>query len=178
MAALTSGTPRGGAVRVGVSTAYALPGDQAVVVEPGSIAGSQEGTRAVVGAVTIRGAGTGSVEVVVGGWRFVLDVEPEGRASLRERAVRDRQTSQDDGVAEVRAIMPGRVVSVSVAVGDTVKAGQELLVVEAMKMQNELRAPRAGIVERLAVAAGQTIELGDLLAVLGPSRPGEAGEAT
>ena len=45
-------------------------------------------------------------------------------------------------------------------------------------MQNELRAPRAGIVERLAVAAGQTIELGDLLAVLGPSRPGEAEART
>jgi biotin carboxyl carrier protein len=66
---------------------------------------------------------------------------------------------------------------VSVAVGDSVQAGQELLVVEAMKMQNELRAPRAGIVERLAVAAGQTIELGDLLAVLAASGP-SAGGAT
>jgi acetyl-CoA/propionyl-CoA carboxylase biotin carboxyl carrier protein len=60
-------------------------------------------------------------------------------------------------------------VAVSVAVGDPVDAGQELLVVEAMKMQNELRSPRAGVVERVAVTAGQTIELGDLLVVLAPA---------
>ena len=161
MAALTSGQPGAGALRVRVSTVTALPGDQSVVIEPASMVPFHEGSRAVV----------------VRGWRFVLDVEPEGRARLRERAAWDRETSQDGSVAEVRAIMPGRVVSVSVAVGDTVTAGQELFVVEAMKMQNELRAPRAGTVERLAVAAGQTIELGELLAVLGPSRPGEAGEA-
>jgi len=176
MAALTSGKPDAGALRVRVSTASALPGDQAVVVAPVPMDPSEEKTRSVLGAVTIRGEGSGSVEVVVDGWRFVLDVEPEGRAHLRERAVRDRLAIQDTSVTEVRAIMPGRVVSVSVAVGDPVTAGQELLVVEAMKMQNELRAPRAGIVERLAVAAGQAIELGDLLAVLGPSVPGGARE--
>ena len=177
MASLTSGEPGVGALRVRVSTASALPDDQAVVVEPASLATSVEGTAAIVGAVTIRGPGAGSVEVVVRGWRFILEVEPEARARLRGRAVRDRQTVHDSSVTEVRAIMPGRVVSVSVALGDPVTAGQELLVVEAMKMQNELRAPRAGIVERLAVAAGQTIELGDLLVVVGPSTPGEAGEA-
>ena len=176
MATLTSGTFGAGALRVRVATASALPGDQAVVVEPATIDGPVDDTRAVVGAVTIQGTG-GSVEVVIRGWRFVLEVEPEGRARLRERAMRDRQVSHDGSVAEVRAIMPGRVVSVSVAVGDSVTAGQELLVVEAMKMQNELRAPRAGTVERLAVAAGQAVELGDLLAVLGPGVTGEAAEA-
>jgi biotin carboxyl carrier protein len=177
MAALTFGRPGAGALRVRVSAASALPGDQAIVVEPASIAPAQDTSRAVVGAVTIRGVGSGSVEVVVRGWRFVLEVEPEGRAGLRERAVRDHRAGHDGGVVEVRAIMPGRVVSVSVAVGDRVTVGQELLVVEAMKMQNELRAPREGSVERLAVAAGQTIELGDLLAVLGPPGPKGAGEA-
>ena len=54
----------------------------------------------------------------------------------------------------------------SVTAGDAVSAGQQLLVVEAMKMQNELRAPRDGTVERVAVAAGRTIEVGDLLLVL------------
>ncbi len=48
-----------------------------------------------------------------------------------------------------------------------VEAGQSLLVVEAMKMQNELRAPRAGTVDRVAVEAGGTIDNGDLLVVLG-----------
>ena len=56
--------------------------------------------------------------------------------------------------------------TVSVAAGEAVTAGQQLLVVEAMKMQNELRAPRDGTVERVAVATGTTIEVGDLLLVL------------
>ena len=59
------------------------------------------------------------------------------------------------------------VVSVSVVPGDEVVAGQELLVVEAMKMQNELRAPRAGTVASVAVGEGRTIEVGDVLLVLG-----------
>ena len=67
----------------------------------------------------------------------------------------------------MRAIIPGVVVAVSVAVGDQVSTGQQLLVVEAMKMQNELRATRAGTVQQLAATAGQTIEVGDLLVVIG-----------
>ena len=66
----------------------------------------------------------------------------------------------------MRAIIPGRVVSVSVAPGDEVVAGQQLLVVEAMKMQNELHAPRAGTVSSVAAGTGRTIEVGDLLLVL------------
>jgi biotin carboxyl carrier protein len=53
-----------------------------------------------------------------------------------------------------------------VTAGDAVEAGQALLVVEAMKMQNELRAPHGGVVERVAVGEGATIEHGDLLVVL------------
>jgi biotin carboxyl carrier protein len=107
------------------------------------------------------------VEVVVDGWRFELEVEPAARAALRERASSDRRAMAHGLGAEVRAIIPGRVVAVTVAPGDPVSAGQQLLVVEAMKMQNEVRTPLAGIVERLAVAEGQTIELGDLLVVIG-----------
>jgi biotin carboxyl carrier protein len=55
---------------------------------------------------------------------------------------------------------------VAVIAGDVVEAGQTLLVVEAMKMQNELRAPRDGVVERVAIGVGETIDLGDLLVVL------------
>jgi biotin carboxyl carrier protein len=57
-------------------------------------------------------------------------------------------------------------VSVDVAEGDAVDAGGRLLVVEAMKMQNELRSPRSGTVGRVAVGPGQTVELGDLLLVV------------
>jgi acetyl-CoA/propionyl-CoA carboxylase biotin carboxyl carrier protein len=56
--------------------------------------------------------------------------------------------------------------SVAVVAGDEVAVGQALFVVEAMKMQNEVRSPRAGTVTRIAAGAGQTVELGDLLAVL------------
>ena len=111
-------------------------------------------------------AGPRRLEVVIGGWRFELEVEPEARAALREKARRDRGASGQSGPSEVRAIIPGVVVSVAVAVGDTVEAGQQLLVVEAMKMQNELRAPRAGKIARLTVGDRSTIEVGDLLVVV------------
>jgi acetyl-CoA/propionyl-CoA carboxylase biotin carboxyl carrier protein len=60
--------------------------------------------------------------------------------------------------------MPGAVVRVPVAVGDAVRAGQVVVVVEAMKMQNEFKAPYDGVVERIAVEPGQTVEAGTLLA--------------
>jgi biotin carboxyl carrier protein len=105
-------------------------------------------------------------EVVVDGWRVEVEIESERRASLRERARRGREETAHGGPSEVHAIIPGQVVSVSVVAGDAVVAGQQLLVVEAMKMQNELRAPRDGVISRVAVAAGRTIEVGDLLLVL------------
>ncbi len=106
------------------------------------------------------------VEVVVDGWRFEVEVEPEQRAALRERARRDRGDAGHSGPVEVHAIIPGVVVSIAVAPGDAVTAGQQLLVVEAMKMQNELKAPRAGTVERVTVGERSTIEVGDLLVVI------------
>ena len=105
-------------------------------------------------------------EVLVDGWRFEVDVEPAARATLREKARRGRSEAGEDGAAEVRAIIPGVVVGVSVVVGDRVSAGQQLLVVEAMKMQNELRSPRDGVVGRVAVGERETIEVGDLLVVI------------
>ncbi len=114
------------------------------------------------------GAASGVVrlEVIVDGWRIEVQLESERRAELRQWASRGRAESASGGATEVRAVLPGRVLAVSIAPGDTVVAGQQILVVEAMKMQNELRAPRDGVVARLAVGAGQTIEVGDLLLVL------------
>ena len=111
-------------------------------------------------------AGVQRVEVVVDGWRFEIDVELEARARLRERATKAGGAASGGGPLELRAIIPGRVVSVDVAAGDTVEAGGRLLVIEAMKMQNELRAPRAGTVAKVAVGSGQTVERGDLLLVV------------
>ena len=123
---------------------------------------------ATEGAAQVTGSRSGVTrrEVVVDGWRFEVDVEPERRAELRERASRDRGVAGQSGPAEVRAIIPGVVVSVAVAAGDEVTAGQQLLVVEAMKMQNELRAPRDGVVSSVAAGPGQTIEVGDVLVVI------------
>jgi 3-methylcrotonyl-CoA carboxylase alpha subunit len=113
-----------------------------------------------------RARGTRLREVVVDGWRIDVEMEFERRAVLRERARRGEGPAARRGSAEVRAIIPGRVVAVSVVAGDSVEAGQQVLVVEAMKMQNELRAPREGSVERIGVAVGDTIEVGDLLIVI------------
>jgi biotin carboxyl carrier protein len=110
--------------------------------------------------------GASRVEVVIDGWRFELEIEDAARAELRERASRERGATGHGGPLELRAIIPGRVASVAVAPGDSVQVGDDLLVIEAMKMQNELRAPRAGFVERVAVGAGQTVDLGDLLVML------------
>ena len=105
-------------------------------------------------------------EVVVDGWRFELEVEDAARAALRRRATRIVDADTTSGPLDIRAIIPGRIAAVRVTPGDAVEAGETLLVVEAMKMQNELRAPRAGTVERVAVGEGQTIDRGDLLVVL------------
>jgi pyruvate carboxylase subunit B len=111
-------------------------------------------------------AGVQRLEVVVDGWRFEVDLEPEARAALRDRATRASGDIVRGGPLELRAIIPGRILSVDVADGDTVEAGQRVLVVEAMKMQNELRAPRAGTIRGVAVGPGQTVELGDVLLVV------------
>jgi biotin carboxyl carrier protein len=106
------------------------------------------------------------LELIIDGWRLEVAVEDATRATLRDKARRGRVAATSAPPAEVRAIIPGRVAAVAVAPGDAVSNGQGLLVVEAMKMQNELRAPRAGTVARVAVVAGQTVEAGALLVVI------------
>jgi biotin carboxyl carrier protein len=70
------------------------------------------------------------------------------------------------GHAEIKAMMPGRVVSVLVKQGDHIAAGQGLLVVEAMKMENEIKAPKGGVVAAVRVTAGVTVEKNDLLVII------------
>jgi len=69
-----------------------------------------------------------------------------------------------EGRQEVVAPMPGKVVRLLVAAGDEVEAGQGLLVVEAMKMQNEIRSPKSGKVERMHAKEGQAVNAGEVLA--------------
>ncbi len=69
-----------------------------------------------------------------------------------------------EGRQQIVAPMPGKVVRVLVKAGDKVEAGQGLLVVEAMKMQNEIRSPKSGVIERLQVKEGQPVNAGEVLA--------------
>jgi biotin carboxyl carrier protein len=69
-----------------------------------------------------------------------------------------------EGRQQITAPMPGKVVRVLVQQGDEVEAGQGLLVVEAMKMQNEIRSPKSGRVEKLLAKEGQAVNAGDVLA--------------
>jgi biotin carboxyl carrier protein len=71
-----------------------------------------------------------------------------------------------DGPKALKASMPGRVVRLLVAKGDEVKAHQAVLVIEAMKMQNELKSPKDGRIAELRVAAGDTVAAGDVLAII------------
>ena len=68
---------------------------------------------------------------------------------------------------KVSSPMPGTILNVLVKAGDTVTEGQNLMVLEAMKMENEILAPKAGKVVQVAVTKGSTVATGDLLAVIG-----------
>jgi biotin carboxyl carrier protein len=70
---------------------------------------------------------------------------------------------QAEGRQQVVAPMPGKVVRVLVSTGDKVEAGQGLVVVEAMKMQNEIRSPKTGTVEKVVASEGQAVNAGDVL---------------
>ncbi|MFM2105088.1 MAG: hypothetical protein RL338_120 [Chloroflexota bacterium] len=135
----------------------------------GGVGGGADGaTRTAVLLGEERPNRDGSVvrEVVVRGWRFELRVESERRASLRDRAARVGGAAGAGGPLEIRAIIPGRIVAVTVAVGDEVTTGQQVLVLEAMKMQNELRAPRDGRIAKVVAVPGANVEVGDPLLVI------------
>jgi len=82
------------------------------------------------------------------------------------RAWRGRRhgTMEAEGLQQIVAPMPGKVVRVLVNAGDAVEAGQGIMVVEAMKMQNEIRSPKSGKVEKLLVKEGQAVNAGEILA--------------
>lgn len=71
-----------------------------------------------------------------------------------------------DGTAEIKTAMPGKIVRILVAEGDEVEKGDGVIVVEAMKMQNEMKAPKAGVVRQISVKEGDTVNAGDILTVI------------
>lgn len=104
--------------------------------------------------------GRGRYDIDVDGYRFTVEALDE-----RARAIRDlsRTIERPTGPARLTAPMPGLVVRVHVGEGDRVRAGQGLVVMEAMKMENELKASAAGVVRRVAVTPGSAVEKGALL---------------
>lgn len=101
------------------------------------------------------------VEVQIRGASFEIKlIDPKRlRGSVGE-------SEHGDGVAEIRTAMPGKVVRLLVEVGSAVEKGDGVLVVEAMKMQNELKAPKAGVVKEFKITEGQTVAAGDVLAAI------------
>jgi biotin carboxyl carrier protein len=122
--------------------------------------------------------GGGAYSILLGGMAFEIQVVPgahglsvlcrghEFHASVRDpRAWRrgDGEGPEAQGRQQVVAPMPGKVVRVLVAAGEAVEARQGLVVVEAMKMQNEIRAPKSGLVDRVFVREGQAVTSGEPL---------------
>ena len=82
--------------------------------------------------------------------------------SLRSRS----RAGEDHGPRKIIASMPGKVVRLLVQAGDSVEAGIGIVVVEAMKMQNEIKSPKNGKVEKILVSSGTAVNAGDVLAII------------
>ena len=102
---------------------------------------------------------TGALTLQIGHREFTAELsDPRAWRGRRHGAL------EAQGRQQILAPMPGKIARVLVQAGDKVEAGQGLLVVEAMKMQNEIRSPKSGTVERLLVKEGQPVNAGEILA--------------
>jgi biotin carboxyl carrier protein len=106
------------------------------------------------------GQGRGRYVLWVDGTRFEVEALDERTRAIRELSA---STSKPSGPAPLVAPMPGMIVRVHVSDGDAIQPGQGLVVMEAMKMENELRATAAGTVKRVLVTPGTAVEKGALL---------------
>jgi biotin carboxyl carrier protein len=96
----------------------------------------------------------------VGGARFAAEVRDP-------RSLRGRTRAGDDrGPKKIAAPMPGKVVRLMVRAGDAVEPGAGVAVVEAMKMQNEIKSPKKGTIQKILVREGATVNAGDVLAIV------------
>ena len=103
----------------------------------------------------------GQVDVMVGANRHAITlIDPKRLRSASGAG------AHGEGAARIVAPMPGKVVRLLVAAGQEVEAGQGIVVVEAMKMQNEMKSPKSGTIGSINVAVGTTVNGGDLLAVV------------
>lgn len=107
------------------------------------------------------------IDIVIAGRLYEVEIEDE-----RERAAHAAADVAGRGGGVVNAVMPGVVVDVLVSPGDEVAEGQPLLLLEAMKMQNEIPAPSAGTVEAVHVEPGRAVAAGEKLITLGAAAAG------
>ena len=103
----------------------------------------------------------GETHVIIGSERFAAEVRDP--RSLRSRKA---AAGVGEGPQKVAAPMPGKVVRILVQQGGEVDAGQGIMVVEAMKMQNEIKSPKKGVVQKIAVVEGGSVASGDTLAII------------
>ena len=103
----------------------------------------------------------GDVHMVIGSARYAVDVQ-DPRSLRPRRAV----AGADAGPQKIKAAMPGKIVRILVAEKEEVKAGQGVIVMEAMKMQNEMKSPKDGRVQKILTAEGSTVNAGDTLAII------------
>lgn len=107
--------------------------------------------------------GGGEVRLVIDGLEYAAEVVDEARARLASVAgARGGSHTR----LELRSPMPGLLIDVRCSIGDEVQPGQPLVVLQAMKMENELSLPRGGKVTAISAAAGQTVEQGQVLVVV------------
>jgi biotin carboxyl carrier protein len=111
--------------------------------------------------VNVSSSPDGKLKLQTGSREFIAEViDPRAWSGRRHGSV------EAQGRQQIVAPMPGKVVRLLVKEGDRVEAGQGLLVVEAMKMQNEIRSPKGGTVERVLAKEGQAVNAGDVLCVV------------
>jgi len=103
----------------------------------------------------------GDIHLIIGSARYAVEVQDP--RSLRTRRA---AAGAEAGPQKITAPMPGKIVRVMVAAGDEVKTGQGIVVMEAMKMQNELKSPKDGRVQKILTEEGATVNPGDTLAVI------------
>ena len=108
--------------------------------------------------------GAHGFDILVAGQLFQLEAVDE-----RSRLLVEQARSVSEGPQTVESEMPGKIVKVHLAAGSEVREGQGVVVVEAMKMENEILSPIDGVLKEVAVSEGQTVESGAVLFVVEPS---------
>ncbi len=103
----------------------------------------------------------GEIHMILGSARYAVDVRDP-------RSLRTRRAAggAEAGPQKLNAPMPGKIVRIAVKQGEEVKAGQPLIVMEAMKMQNEMKSPKDGKVQKILVSEGSAVNPGDTLAII------------